>query len=34
MMRVKYFFEGFTDNELMLSYLPATCGAMFVDIAQ
>ena len=35
MMCVKYFLEGSTDyNELMLSYLPAMCGAMFVDIIQ
>ena len=33
MMCVKYFFECCTDyNEL--SYLPAMCGAMFVDIIQ
>jgi hypothetical protein len=32
MMCVKYFFEGCTDyDELMLSYFPAMCGAMFVD---
>ena len=35
MMCVKYFFEGCTDyDELMLSYLAAMCGAMFVDIIQ
>jgi hypothetical protein len=34
-MYVKCFFEGYTDhNELMLSYLPAMCGAMFADIIQ
>ena len=31
MMSVKYFFEGCTDY-IELSYLPAMCGAMFVDI--
>ena len=32
MMFVKYFFEGCTDYN-QLSYLPAMCGAMFVDNA-